>query len=113
MARTVAESRPPLRSTTARLGLVAIAKTELLEVCAAAADVHRRRDGIALVNVGLDALAERAFGFEDELDGVARSAIAAGVERDVVCLGVHLVARVGDSNGEADLAHGRQVNDVV
>ncbi len=49
---------------------------KLLQI-AAAADVHRRRDRIALVDVGIDALVEHALGFEDELDGVARRAVAA------------------------------------
>ena len=69
--------------------------------------------GVGFVEVLLDDFFEGALGGEDEVDGVAAGAEAAGVGGDVVGGGFDLLAGVGGGDGEAALAHDGKVDDVV
>ena len=69
--------------------------------------------GLHLVDHGLDAFVEHALGIEDELDGVAAGAAAAGVRRDVMRFGLHLRARIGHRHRESALAHHGKIDHVV
>ena len=69
--------------------------------------------GAAFADVGFYNLFPFSLGFEDEFNGVAESAVAAGVGRDVVGLALYFGAGVLDGDGEASGAHGGEVDDVV
>ena len=69
--------------------------------------------GVGFVEVLLDDFFEGALGGEDEVDGVAAGAEAAGVGGDVVGGGFDLLAGVGGGDGEAAQAHDGEVDDVV
>ena len=109
MASTVAESRPPLSSTTAFFGCQSARSLQV----PALADVHRGRNGIVFVDVGLDAFVQQALGIEDELDGVARRAVAAAVRA------LHSGPRPSPARAHrpprlrSRIAHHRQVDHVV
>ena len=69
----------------------------------ACADVGGGGGCVGFVEVLLDDLFEGALGGEDEVDGVAAGAVAAGVGGDVVGGGFDLRAGVGGGDGEAAL----------
>ena len=68
---------------------------------------------VGFVEVLLDDPFEGALGGEDEVDGVAAGAEAAGVGGDVVGGGFGLFAGVGRGDRETALTHDGQVDDVV
>lgn len=58
-------------------------------------------------------MVEPALGLQDEVDEIATGAMAAGAGRNPVGFGFDLLAGVPGGNGEADLAHGREIDNIV
>lgn len=69
--------------------------------------------GMVLIEVFLNALVENAVGLEDEIDGIAAGALAAGVGSDVLGGGSYLIAGIGDRNGQSANPHHGQINHVI
>jgi hypothetical protein len=69
--------------------------------------------GAALADVGFYDLFPLTLGFQDEFDGVAEGAFAAGVRSDVVGFALYFGAGVFDGDGEPSGAHGGEIDDVV
>jgi hypothetical protein len=61
----------------------------------------------------LDDAVERALGGKDEVDGIAAGAVTAGGRGDVLGGGFGLGTGVRGSDGEADLTHHAEIDDVV
>ena len=71
------------------------------------------RSGVVLVDIFLDALLEDTVRLKDEIDGVTPCALSAGIGRDVMGGGFHLIAGVGSGDGQPAYPHDRKVDHVI
>src|SRR5258708_30774525 len=79
----------------------------------ACADVGGCGGGVCGVEGGVGGGVEFSLCGEDEVDGVAASAVTSTVRGDVVCGGFGLRARVGGGDGKSAGAHDWKIDDVV
>ena len=77
------------------------------------ADVGGRGGRIIAVKKGFNGGIELLLGGQDEVDGIASSAVATGVRRNVVGGGLGLLSRIGGGDGQAAYSHHRQVHYIV